>query len=278
MNTIDLLVPQLFDQKKLRDYLNYFHLSKSNIYKLELYRQVTSDNIIIKSDDLLSVGQSISIQYEPELNTIAYQGEIEVLYEDDDLLIVNKPAYLLVHTDGQTIDTLTNRVQYYFQSKDMEFDAYPVHRIDYETSGMIIFAKHFLAQSYFSYLFEAQEIKKMYVCVCRNPFKEKEGIINQPIGKDRHTSKQIISPTGKACETRYQVIEEKEGLTKVLVEIKGGRKHQIRVHLASINHPIVGDKLYGVNDYKRMLLHFKHVEFIHPRTMELFVFTAKEPF
>jgi 23S rRNA pseudouridine1911/1915/1917 synthase len=278
MNTIDLLVPQLFNQKKLRDYLNYFHLSKSNIYKLELYRQVTSDNIIIKSDDLLSAGQSISIQYEPELNTIAYQGEIEVLYEDDDLLIVNKPAYLLVHTDGQTIDTLTNRVQYYFQSKDMELDAYPVHRIDYETSGMIIFAKHFLAQSYFSYLFEAQEIKKMYVCVCRNTFKEKEGIINQPIGKDRHTSKQIISPTGKACETRYQVIEEKEGLTKVLVEIKGGRKHQIRVHLASINHPIVGDKLYGVNDYKRMLLHFKHVEFIHPRTMELFVFTAKEPF
>ncbi|MDX9691617.1 MAG: RNA pseudouridine synthase, partial [Acholeplasmataceae bacterium] len=145
-------------------------------------------------------------------------------------------------------------------------------------SGMIIFAKHFLAQSYFSYLFEAQEIKKYYVCVCRNPFDVQQGIIKSPIGKDRHTSKQIVSPTGKACETRYQVIESHEMESKVLVEIKGGRKHQIRVHMASINHPIVGDKLYGVNDYKRMLLHFKHVEFIHPRTMQSFIFESKEPF
>ncbi len=278
MNTIDLLVPQLFDQKRLRDYLNYFHLSKSNIYKLELNHQVTSYGKIIKNDDLLTFGQKLSIQYEPLLHTIAYQGDVDVLYEDNDILIAHKPAYLLVHTDGVTLDTLTNRVQYYVQSKDIELDIFPVHRIDFETSGMVIFAKHFLAQAYFSHLFEVQDIKKMYICVCRNVFKEKKGIINQPIGKDRHTTKQIISPTGKTCETRYQVVEEKDGLTKVLVDIKGGRKHQIRVHMASINHPIVGDKLYGVNDYKRMLLHFKHVEFIHPRTMELFVFTSQEPF
>jgi len=278
MNKIELWVPELFDQKKLRDYLNYFHLSKSNIYKLELNKQITSHGLIIKNDDVLSSGQSLLITYEPELKTMAYQGEIDVLYEDDDLLIVNKPAYLLVHTDGQTMDTLTNRVQYYYQSKQLEIDAFPVHRIDFETSGMIIFAKHFLAQSYFSYLFEAQEIKKVYVCMCRNPFNQKEGIITKPIGKDRHTSKQIVSPTGKPCETRFQVIEEKDEQSRVLIEIKGGRKHQIRVHMASINHPIVGDKLYGINDYKRMLLHFKHVEFVHPRTMELFVFTSLEPF
>ncbi|TNF09618.1 MAG: RluA family pseudouridine synthase, partial [Bacillota bacterium] len=201
-----------------------------------------------------------------------------VLYEDDDLLIVDKPAYLLVHTDGNTFDTLTNRVQYYYQQKDIEIDAFPVHRIDFETSGMIIFAKHFLAQSYFSYLFEAQELKKIYVCVCRNPFDKMEDVIKTPIGKDRHTAKQIVSPTGKTCETKYQVIEQMGELSKVFVEIKGGRKHQIRVHMASINHPIVGDKLYGINDYQRMLLHFKHVEFIHPRTMQPFVFESKEPF
>jgi 23S rRNA pseudouridine1911/1915/1917 synthase len=143
---------------------------------------------------------------------------------------------------------------------------------------MIIFAKHFLAQSYFSYLFEAQEIKKFYVCMCRNPFEKLEGVITSPIGKDRHTVKQIVSPTGKACETRYQVIEQVDQESRVLVEIKGGRKHQIRVHMASIDHPIVGDKLYGINDYQRMLLHFKHVEFIHPRTLQPFVFESKEPF
>ncbi|MDX9691269.1 MAG: RluA family pseudouridine synthase [Acholeplasmataceae bacterium] len=278
MNTLKFSIPSIFDQKKLRVYLNYFHLSKSNIYKLELNKQVTSHGEVLRSDDVLHEGQHIEIHYEPELKTMPFQGDIDILYEDDDFLIVNKPAYLLVHTDGQTIDTLTNRVQFHYQEKDIEIDAYPVHRIDFETSGMIVFAKHFLAQSYFSYLFEAQEINKYYVCVCRNPFVEKEGIIREPIGKDRHTSKQIVSPTGKDAETKFKVIKEIDGQTKVLVEIAGGRKHQIRVHMAYINHPIVGDKLYGVNDYNRMLLHFKRVEFTHPRTMERFVFESNEPF
>ena len=278
MNLITFTIPKSYHQKPLRLFLNSFHLSKSNIYKLELNQHIRCKDRVLKNDDRLSEGQQIEIIYQPKDDTIPFKGHIEVLYEDDDIIIVNKPAYLLVHTDGQTHDTLTNRLHAYYKEKSIIFDVFPVHRIDYETSGMVIFAKHFLAQSYFSHLFEKQEIKKYYVCIARHPFDRKSGSIKTKIGKDRHSQKQIISSTGKVCETRYKVIKEMTELSLVEVEIIGGRKHQIRVHLASIGHPILGDKLYGVNQGKRLMLHFKKVEFIHPRTHKAFTFSCQEPF
>lgn len=278
MNTITFTIPSAYHHKTLRFYLNSFHLSRTNIYKLELSQSIKSAHNVIKNDDVLVEGQVIEITYQAKEQTIPFEGDIKILYEDEDLLIVDKPAYQLVHTDGITIDTLTNRVHHYYHQQSLSLDVFPVHRIDYETSGIVIFAKHFLAQSYFSYLFEKKDIKKYYVCLARHPFKEKSGSIKMPIGKDRHQQKQIISSSGKPCETRYQVLYEKEGLSKVEVEIIGGRKHQIRVHLASIGHPIVGDKLYGVNQHIRLMLHFKKVSFVHPRTREMFTFTCQETF
>lgn len=104
-----------------------------------------------------------------------------------------------------------------------------------------------------------------------------EGQINAKIGKDRHENKQRVSKTGKEAISKYRVLQNGKE-SKVEVEIIGGRKHQIRVHMASINHPIVGDKLYGKKDYTRLLLHFKKVKFIHPRTLKPITIDCNEDF
>jgi 23S rRNA pseudouridine1911/1915/1917 synthase len=273
-------VNETFDKKTLRSFFEFFHLSKSNIYKLENSKKVLVNetfypfNHILNKKDLIYIDLSeIKEDY-----TESSMGVLDIIYEDEDLLVVNKRSFLLVHSDGKTTEALTNQVKYHYEQLGYPYPVLPVHRIDYETSGMVIFAKHLLSLSYMSYLFSEQKIKKQYVALCEHPFKQKRGLIDGRIGGDRHSDKQVITKTGKEATTLYKVINESNDIQKVEVEIKGGRKHQIRVHLASIGHPIVGDYLYGGKKEKRMMLHFKKVSFIHPRTQKEVTITSTEPF
>lgn len=269
-----------YTDKSIRAFLESHYISKSTIYKLESSKKLLINGVFqpfarfLAADDIITIDFSdiSSSPVEP------FPGDIAIIYEDEDLVILNKPVQLLVHTDGNTIDTLTNRLAYHYQRIGYTYPVLPVHRIDVDTSGMVIFAKHPLAHSYLSHLFESQTIVKMYTCLCENPFKENHGMIRTSIGSDRHSNRQIISSSGQSAMTKYQVLEVYENVSKVSVEIKGGRKHQIRVHMASIGHPIVGDSLYGHRSNGRMMLHFSSVSFIHPRTLQPFQMTCKELF
>ncbi|MBN2300282.1 MAG: RluA family pseudouridine synthase [Acholeplasmataceae bacterium] len=209
---------------------------------------------------------------------LTMKKEVKCVYEDDDIAIFDKPSGLLVHEDGKNFDTLTNRVSAYFQSKGYPYPVLPVHRIDSDTSGMVIFGKHPLAMSYLSYLFESQLIEKMYVCLVHGRLEQETGEIEKQIGGDRHSNKQVISSQGKTAKTSFEVVDYEEESTRLHVYIHGGRKHQIRVHLESIGFPILGDMLYGRKAANRLMLHFKKVSFKHPRNLELFTFTNLEPF
>ena len=185
------------------------------------------------------------------------------------MLIIDKPIKLLVHSDGQTHDTLTNYVKYHYQ--DHVEAILPAHRLDYDTSGLIIFGKHPLSIAYLSYLFEQQDIEKTYQAVVLGTVKDEKGQIDKPIGKDRHSNKQRVSLMGKPALTSYKVIKRLKDKTLLEVMIAGGRKHQIRVHLSYMGHPIVGDLLYNQikHESQRLMLHFKKVKFVHPATRKI---------
>ncbi len=275
-----ILVHKQFNQMTIRDFLSYFHLSKKLIHLLQMQKKLLVNDVFnqfeyeLKTDDLIKIDWK---NLHPDF-PLTMKKEVVCLYEDEDIAIFDKPSGLLVHEDGRNFDTLTNRVSYYYQEKDYPYPVLPVHRIDSDTSGMVIFGKHPLAMSYLSHLFEAQLIEKMYACLVYGKVSESHGVINKPLGGDRHSNRQVISDQGKPARSDYKVVNYEDEYTRLHVYIHGGRKHQIRVHLESEGFPILGDELYGRKTADRLMLHFKKVTFKHLRTLEDFIMTCDEPF
>ena len=272
-----LKIKQQDEKQSLFDYLLSYKVNKSFVNHLLNLKKIklNGSNIIDKNYDIIE-GDIIELNIEIE-EIEPYAFDIKVIYEDSHIIIVDKPANILVHSDGNTNNTLTNAVKHYLNKKNEICNAYPIHRLDYETTGIVIFAKNKLMLSYLSVSIEKHELLKKYICLCQNPFSSKQGVINSPIAKDRHSNKQIVVKTGKEAESIYKVIKNGK-ISKVEVQIKHGRKHQIRVHMASIGHPIVGDKIYGNNQKESLKLHFWYVEFIHPYTKEKMMVKCKEKF
>lgn len=263
----------------VREFIEAFGVSKKTTYKQEMYNLIRVNGEIKKLHDRIKENDIISFKLAPLDGAVKpFNGEVKIVYEDEDVVIVNKPSGLLIHEDGNTFNTLTNRLNFYYQQQGFDYPVLPAHRLDYDTSGIVVFAKHFMSLADLSKQFEDQSVKKIYVAVVDHLMPKKEDQITYNIGKDRHSKKQVVTPTGKDASTYYRVINEFENQSKVEVEIKGGRTHQIRVHMAYIGHPLVGDILYGKTPNSRLLLHFKKITFRHPRTNKPFSFTIEETF
>ena len=206
----------------------------------------------------------------------------QLIYQDEQLLVVNKPAMLLTVPGRHpaNFDCLISRVQQQFPSAKV------VHRLDYDTSGLVILPLTKAALSKISIQFQARTVHKQYQALVQGEVVSERGSIDSPIAADPHRRPlyKICLETGKPSLTHYQVLnyDKERDVSRVLLSPVTGRSHQLRVHLLSLGHPIIGDTLYGdLNNialWARLCLHSASIEFCHPDTGELLQFHAATPF
>ena len=236
-----------------------------------------------------SIGDVVQIEeVEPqEIDLKPQEMPLDVIYEDSDILIINKEKGIVVHPgNGNPDGTLANAVM--ARCKDSlsgiggKIRPGIVHRIDKDTSGLIIIAKNDEAHINLSTQIQNRQVKKTYIALARGVIKENEATINMPIGRSQKDRKKMaVSKTGKEAITHFKVLKRYEGFTLLEVNIETGRTHQIRVHLAEIGYPIVGDEVYsnGKNPFgvKGQMLHAQKLTFKHPKSGEEVTFEAPLP-
>jgi len=265
------------------DFISSFFLGKEKIkYYKNTKGSVLINGNIAKLSDVLEMNDVLTLQNDDNLDLKPLKKKINIIYEDDHYLIINKPINILVHSDGnQNVDNnLVNAVAYYYQNKGLDIPVMYCHRLDKDTSGLMIFAKDPLTESYIKALIESRELHREYLAIASGVI-DKNVVINKGIGRDRHVNgKYRVSPDGKEAITLVDVYKKFKKYTAVLVNLKTGRTHQIRVHMSSIGHPLLGDTLYGgnLNLMKRQALHSYHVTFFDPHSEKNMEFFAKIPF
>jgi 23S rRNA pseudouridine1911/1915/1917 synthase len=234
----------------------------------------------------IRAGDKIMVtEVEPE--PIVLQAEslsVPILFEDEHLLVVNKPAEMTVHPGaGVQSGTLVNALLHQVSNLSGiggELRPGVVHRLDKETSGCLVVAKHDLAHLRLSNQFAGRKVQKFYLALCTGGFTKFAGEIIKPIGRHPvHRQKMAVIDRGRPAHTRFEVIHETKWWALILCQIFTGRTHQIRVHLHSIGHPVLGDKVYGKvsHDYGRQMLHAWRLGFFHPITENWLEFEAGLP-
>lgn len=271
---------------KIRDYLKYEeNLSSRFIKSSAMDRRLWVNDEKVKLNHVLKEGDIIKINIEKdESQDIAPEDlNIQVVYEDDDLLIVNKPPFMVVHpTKMHQSGTLANGIIYHFRAKGDNSIVRLVSRLDRDTSGLIMVAKNQFSHMNLAKSMEKNEIKKSYLSIIHGNMPKLEGTIDEPIGRvENETIKRGVVAEGQRSITHYKVIETyNEGQLLELV-LETGRTHQIRVHLSHCGHPIYGDSLYSEYDdealINRQALHAYGLSLPHPRSGEVLTFKIDIP-
>ena len=300
-----ILISSNQDFKKRLDVflLNYFEnkYSRAKISSLIESNLVLVNNKIQKSSYKLKENDEISFNVElvnsflnPDLSLKPWDFRLDIRYEDDDILIINKPKEMLTHpTKFDREHTLANALLYH--CKDNLSDLFGedrkgiVHRLDKNTSGLMICTKNNSSCEIISNQIKEKTLKRKYFAIALGNFNEKEGIIDKPLVhylKDNVKMTVSENNEGLSAITHYRVIEEFLGASLVELSLKTGRTHQIRAHLASINHPVFGDSLYGAKSFMRnefynlktieQLLQSYYISFIHPKTKKEMTFQLEE--
>ncbi len=262
-------------------------MSRNSIQILIKNSQVLVNGEVVKANYILKTGDNISITIpDPVSDDILPQDiPLDIYYEDSDVIVVNKPSGMVVHPAvGNTKDTLVNALMYH--CKDLSaingvIRAGIVHRIDKDTSGLLVACKNDFAHQSLSEQFFNKTVKRKYYAICYGEINHNLGKIDAPIGRDL-TNRQMMAvvDNGKRAVTHFKVLERFNGFTLLELILETGRTHQIRVHMKYIGHPLLGDPIYGpknvVGDHGQFL-HAKTLGFIHPRTKEFLEFESPLP-
>lgn len=267
----EIIIDKNSFRMKVSQYLREFHnYSGRSLRNIEVY---FNGNKVKTTFKLPQEGILIVKEKEKSTDLEAKYLNLDIIYEDDDLLIINKPPFLLTHPTLKKVDiTLANGIVYYFNNKyQKKLVPRFVNRLDMNTSGLIVIAKNAFTQSFFQS--ENVNIEKKYLAIAEGIIEDDHFIIEKNIYKDGDRLDRIIDERGQYAKTEFKVIERFKNIGVTLVECKlyTGRTHQIRVHLKSINHPIIGDSLYNPESkynkiVNRQMLHSYFLEFNHPTT------------
>lgn len=250
--------------------------------------KVMVNKTVAKKNVKLNIGDKITIEaFEPvEVDIKGSPIDLDIIYEDDDVIVINKQRGLVVHPAAGNYDnTLVNGLMYYNKNLSTingELRPGIVHRIDKDTSGVIVVAKNDKAHNALASQFKDHTITRKYIALVVGNISEATGEIDLPIARDpKSRTKMAVVKTGKNAKTHYRVLENFEDFTLVECRLETGRTHQIRVHMQYIKHPLVGDPLYGSNSamFKKtgQYLHAGVLGFKHPTTGEYMEFHSELP-
>lgn len=290
MNQIELIVLNEHSGERIDKFLSaqISEITRSSIQKLiidggvDVNNQNVTKNYKVKTDDqvVLKIPDPIELEIKPQ------DIPIEIVYQDDDLLIVNKPKGMVVHpAPGNYEGTLVNALMYKCRDNLSSINGVIrpgiVHRIDKNTSGLLIIAKNDMAHFALSEQIKQHSFTRQYEAVVCGRFKATEGKVDAPIGR-HHTDRKKMCVTDKNSKnaiTHYTVIRQYERYSHIKLRLETGRTHQIRVHMAYIGHPVLGDDVYGkpFKGIDGQCLHAKKIGFIHPRTKEYLEFDSDLP-
>ncbi|HLQ95362.1 MAG TPA: RluA family pseudouridine synthase [Pseudogracilibacillus sp.] len=249
--------------------------------------QVKVNQKHVKANYICQTGDEITWTI-PEVETVTIEPEaipLDIQYEDDDILVINKPKGMLIHpTATIKTNTIVNALKNYTAAlSTLSGDDRPgiVHRLDQDTSGLILVAKHNAAHQFLKEQFQARTITRVYEAVVYGKVEHRQGIIKAPIGRNPNHRKQMaVTDDGREAETHFQLLTSFEQYSHLECELKTGRTHQIRVHLQYMNHPILGDSLYAkkqTNLINGQALFAKRLTFSHPRTKKQINFEIDAP-
>ena len=261
-----------------------FHISTRLQHKLIKNKHIYLNNEITDTRSPVFINDIITVNLdfdEKSDNIIATNMQLNIVYEDDCFLILNKPAGIAVHPSMKHYNnSIANGVKYYFENIGLQKKIRPINRLDLNTSGLVIFAKNEYVQEALSKQMAEKMFQKYYIAIVEGIFQNKIGTINLPIArKENSIIERCISPMGQESITDYEVIKELNSFSVVKCHLQTGRTHQIRVHMSAIGHPLLGDTLYGTSStlISRQALHSYKISFIHPITNQNMNFTCELP-
>lgn len=265
--------------KLLKDY------SRSKIKELFKKDNVLINGEAVKPSYLVRVNDELIIkEFLKEEEIEAKNLNLEIVYEDDYLLIINKPKGILTHPSSNLLeDSVVNHLKYYTKNLSNIYGEERlgiVHRLDKDTSGLMIIAKNNEVHELLTESFKNRTIKKVYEALVLGSVLESSGTINAPILRDPISKvKMVVSSDGKEALTHFEVLNKNDFYSHLSIDLITGRTHQIRVHLAYINYPLVGDKTYGKKDdfNDSFYLHAKELSFVHPITKESLTIKKEAP-
>jgi 23S rRNA pseudouridine1911/1915/1917 synthase len=274
----EILIVKQEQPIKLKAFLAQLNISGTGYKKLKTAQCLTVNEQIINSNILLAPGDKVALSLPPETSTIIpEQGPLKIVYEDDGMLLVDKPAPLLTHpTVAQATGTLANLVAGHFVQNDEHCGIHPVSRLDRNTSGLVLFAKNAI----YHYLLSQSHIEKEYLGIVEGEPAPHRGIITAPLSRKPGSiiEREVDFQEGKTAVTAYEVMATNGKISLVRFKLQTGRTHQIRVHCAYLGCPLVGDHLYGQpGPQGRHLLHAFHLSFLQPFKKQEFNFTIGLP-
>lgn len=302
----EIIVPE--DKKKER-LDKYLANSLPSVTRARLKRLIDEEMITVngskqKAGYIIRPGEKIVVTF-PPMRTAGLEPEnipLDIVYEDESLLVVNKPAGMVVHPAfSNWSGTLVNALLYHCKSlSDVGGDTRPglVHRLDKETSGLLVIAKDDVAHVKLARQLSARKMEREYRAIVWGRFKKARGTVDAPLARSpKDYQKIIVHPDGKHAVTHYEVLEEFPLMSYLKLNLETGRTHQIRVHMASLGHPVFSDAAYGgrgkllaglnhtrsqfvielLKEFKRQMLHAKTLAFIHPTTNDLVKFDSPLP-
>ena len=263
----------------------HLHLSGTMLRRIKwLTDGITVDGTRVTVRHRVQQGQVLQVrltQSHPTSGTVPTPGTLDLVWEDQDVVVVNKPPGMLVHPGhGHFANTLGNLLMYHYLQTGQTCDFHPVHRLDKGTSGLLVVAKHPHAQERLKQQLHTPDFRRIYLAVCDGHPPARSGCVDAPMGVDPDSRTRTVCPQGQKARTHYQVVQAWPQGSLIQLELDTGRTHQIRVHMAYLGCPLTGDFLYGVEQpdkISRPALHSHRLTFLHPITQEPMAFTQPLP-